>query len=106
MAPNHALPRHPLEPEVAHVRLTGAPEPISARIGRIDADHAHAKAEWQRMGEPEYLGRPDVERLQQASRLQDEPFTWRYAEGTVDLEVTLPPHGVAVVTLELRGSMP
>ena len=102
---NHALPRHPVQPEVAHVRLTESVEPFSARIGRIDADHANAKAEWQRMGEPEYLGPADVDRLEQASRMQDEPIAWRYAEGTVALEVTLPPQGVALVTLDL-GSDP
>jgi xylan 1,4-beta-xylosidase len=97
---NHALPRHRIQPERARVRLTNAGEPRSARLERIDADHANARAEWERMGEPEYLGFVDVERLQQVSRMPVEPCPWSYADGIIELELAVPPHAVALATLE------
>ena len=69
-------------------------------LERIDEDHANAKAEWQRMGSPEYLKREDVERLEEASRLHKGVQPWRYEEGTLTLEVTLPAHAVAAVTID------
>ena len=52
------------------------------------------------MGEPEYLSRSQVEQLEEASRLMEEPLGFSYENGTVLFEVDLPPHAVAAVTLE------
>ena len=52
------------------------------------------------MGEPEYLKGREVEQLQAASRLTSEPQRWKYADESVYLEIALPPHGVAAITLE------
>lgn len=102
---NHALPRHPVQAERVRVRLAGAPDPRSATIDRIDDDHANPRALWRAWAEPEYLSRRDVERLHAASDLRAEVQPWchdRTAPGLV-LDVTLPPHGVAAVTLEFGG---
>jgi xylan 1,4-beta-xylosidase len=101
---NHALPRHPVESQRVHVRLIGAPPPRAVRIERIDGEHANAKGEWRRMGEPEYLARVDVERLDKASRVIARPWPWSYTDGTIELEIDLPPHGVAAITVELGKS--
>jgi len=108
---NHALPRHSLESQRVQVRLTDAPPPRAVRVDRIDSEHANAKGEWQRMGEPEYLARVDVERLEEASLVIAQPWPWNYTDGTIMLEIDLPPHGVAAITVELgendeaRGSV-
>lgn len=52
------------------------------------------------MGEPEYLTRPNVQRLREASRIEREPQPWEYAERSVHLDLELPPHAVAAVTVE------
>ena len=63
------------------------------------------------MGEPEYLARVDVERLEEASLVIAQPWPWNYTDGTIMLEIDLPPHGVAAITVELgendeaRGSV-
>jgi xylan 1,4-beta-xylosidase len=97
---NHALPRQPAHTETARVQLTGAPPPRALFVERIDADHANAKRAWQEMGAPEYLTRDQVGRLEVASRLVREPQAYTYQEQSVELEVSLPPHAVAAVTVE------
>lgn len=97
---NHALPRHAITTEQVSFRLTNTPPSCSAYIERIDGAHANAKRMWKEMGEPEYLKAHEVERLQEASRMWKEPQQWEYAERTVYLDITLPPHAVASVTLE------
>ena len=54
---NHTTPGHSIETEEVHIRLDNAPEPVGARIRRIDKDHANPKRMWQEMGQPEYLSR-------------------------------------------------
>lgn len=108
---NHALPRHPIATERVHVTLTHAPPVRSAFVERIDEAHANPKRTWQEMGEPEYLKEPEVERLREMSRIGKEPQPWEYGEGSIHLEVELPAHAVAAVTLEfvedeLGGSGP
>lgn len=80
--------------------MTHAPPARSAFVERIDGAHANAKRKSKEMDEPEYLKRPEVERLQESSRIEREPQPWKYAERTAHLDVELPPHAVAAVTLE------
>jgi xylan 1,4-beta-xylosidase len=103
---NHALPRHPIQTEQVHVRLTDAPAPTSSVLQRIDEDHANAKRAWREAGEREYLTAQDVERLEDASRIGREPIAWTYDAATIGLELALPPHAVAAVTLELASEAP
>jgi xylan 1,4-beta-xylosidase len=81
------------------VEVVDAPEPRSVTLERIDEEHANAKAEWQRLGSPEYPSRADVERLEEASRLRAEVQPYCYEGGVLSLEVHLPPHAVAVLTV-------
>jgi xylan 1,4-beta-xylosidase len=85
--------------EPVQVTLTDAPTPASATIQRIDAQHASAKRLWQEMGEPEYPNPAALAQLHDASRLQQEPQSWRNDDRTIALDIMLPPHAVAVVTL-------
>jgi xylan 1,4-beta-xylosidase len=97
---NHALPRQPIESRHVAIQIRDAPTPRGVTLERIDDDHANAKAEWRRMGSPEDLRRADVERLEEASRLRQETLPWQYEEGTLSLEVCMPPHAVAALTVE------
>jgi xylan 1,4-beta-xylosidase len=97
---NHALPRHPIKTEQVQIKLSNAPKKCSAYVERIDEAHANARAMWREMGEPEYLSVPEVERLQEASRVWKEPHPWEYVNESLYLDITLPPHALAAITVE------
>jgi len=96
---NHALPRQPIESRQVAIQIIDAPTPCGVTLERIDDDHANAKAEWRRMGSPEYLRRAEVEQLDEASRLRQEAPPWRYEGGTLSMEACMPPHAVAALTV-------
>ena len=98
---NHALPRYPIRSRTVQVRLTNATRPRELWLQRIDDDHANAKRTWRELEEPEYLDRDVVERLNAASRMMREPYPCVYADRTIHLELELPPHAVAALTLEM-----
>jgi len=97
---NHALPRQPIAMQRVFVELLDVPSPRAVAIERIDDSHANAKAAWTAMGQPEYVDAAQVERLEEASRLVAEPHPCAYEGRTARLEVELPPHSVAVLTME------
>ena len=101
---NHALPRQPIAERQVKVEIGGAPAPRGVKLERIDEDHANAKAEWRRMSSPEYLRWADVERLEEASRLREEAQAWQYQDGTMSVDLELPPHGGAALTIEFAPS--
>jgi xylan 1,4-beta-xylosidase len=97
---NHALPRQPIKRERIHFQLTRPRRPRSVTIQRIDQDDANPKKTWQEMGEPEYLKTPQIDRLHKASEMVRRPQVWRFRAGSVDLDLDLPPHAVAAITLQ------
>ena len=52
------------------------------------------------MGEPAYPTPLEVEQLKAASQLVKEPISWRYEARAVHLDIVLPPHSVAAITME------
>ena len=99
---NHTTPGHSIETEDVHVRLDNAREPLSARIQRVDEDHANPKRVWQEMGQPEHLSRKDVERLEEASQVVSKKQTLSYRDGSVFLRASLPAHAIAAITVEFK----
>jgi xylan 1,4-beta-xylosidase len=97
---NHALPRHHVKTEQVEIRLSNAPKRCYAYVERIDEAHANAKRLWQEMGEPEYLSAPEVEHLQEASLLWKEPHPCEHVNDNLYLDISLPPHAVAAITVE------
>lgn len=99
---NHALPRHPIKTEEVHIRLTGVSHqaPVTAYIRRIDMTHANPRARWNEMGEPKYLSALQVDQLQASSRLVKEPLAFWFEDRIVHLDVGLPRHAVATITIE------
>jgi len=100
---NHALPRHAIETQQVKIHLAGMAEPHVVSVERVDETHANAPRVWHDMGAPEYLSPLQVEQLQAASQTVREPHVWTYENGGVHLELALPPHAVAAITLELTG---
>ncbi len=102
---NHALPRHEITSEHVTLHLgETALEPRAVHARRIDEDHANPRRLWEEMDRPTYLKPHKVTQLQVASRLEAEPLGWRYADRTVTLELTVPPHSVTSVTLEFLSA--
>ena len=97
---NHALPRHTIEKQQVNVHIAEASEPRRVYVERIDAAHANARRVWQEMDEPEYLSALQVEQLQAASQTVREPHAWKHENGSVHVEIELPPHAVAAIILE------
>jgi xylan 1,4-beta-xylosidase len=104
---NHALPRQPIRAERVRVELADAPPVRTVMLERIDDEHANAKAAWRALGAPEYPTAAQIERLEEASRLRDEPQSWAYEGGTLRLDLDLPPHAVAALTVVFAsGALP
>ena len=103
---NHALPRHTIETQQVSVHIAETDEPRAVYVERIDEAHANARRVWHDMGEPGYLSRLEVEQLQAASQMVREPHAWKYENRSVHLEIELPPHAVAAISLELARSVP
>ena len=100
MMTNHALPTHAITTEHVQIRLEGVASPGAVSVRRIDVDHANAKARWQTLGSPTYLLPAQVADLRDASRLAPEHQPWKYEGGALRIELDLPPHAVAAVTVD------
>ena len=94
------MPRHPIQTELVNIRLSGASQPPTAFIDRIDEDHANPRKLWQKMREPEYLSPLQVSQLEAASVLARDAQPLLCQDGHIDLKVDLPPQSVASITLE------
>ncbi len=97
---NLAMPRHPIQTELVHLRLLGAPAPRTAWIEHIDEDHANPRALWHAMGAPEYLSALQVAQLSQASALRPEPQPWIREKESLEFHVSLPAQSVTAITIE------
>ena len=98
---NHALPKHPINTEMVHITLTDAPQPHTAYLELIDETHANAKRAWQQMGSHEYPSKLHIEQMEAASRVVKQPLAISYSDRTIGIDISLAPHAVAAVTVEL-----
>jgi xylan 1,4-beta-xylosidase len=96
---NHALPGQPIATEPVRVTLKGVSDPRSVELERVDADHGNPRRIWEEMGEPEYLTSSQVGTLKGASGIEKEKLSFRQVPGGIEMEIALPPHGVAAVTV-------
>jgi xylan 1,4-beta-xylosidase len=101
---NFALPRHPIAAQVVRISLRNTSAPIRASIQRIDQQHANAKRHWQELGEPEYPNPKLLAQLHAASALRREVHAFRHSGDVLELDVDMPPLGVAAVTLEFSAA--
>jgi xylan 1,4-beta-xylosidase len=102
---NFALPRQPIARQVVRIVLRNAGIPKKATIERIDEQHANAKRRWQELGEPEYPNAKTLAQLHTASEMHHEVQAFRHSGDVVELDVEMPPLGVAAVTLEFTARL-
>jgi xylan 1,4-beta-xylosidase len=100
---NHALPHQPIRRERVRMTLRNSTEPRSASVRRIDENHANAMRTWGEMGRPEYLSSPAVERLNNVSRLREQPCPVEYEQRAAHLDIELPPHSVASIVVKCQA---
>lgn len=96
---NSALPRHEITEEVTTVTIKNNPHK-KARVAIIDGLRANAKAEWLKMGAPEYPSPAQVSLLDAASHLVWVPQPLEAQGNSTSLQVMLPPQSVALVVFE------
>ncbi len=97
---NHALPGHSMETEEVIIRLHGVQKPRTAFISRIDGKHANPRRTWEEMGSPTYPSAAELGVLSEASRVIPEKQSFKWTNESVNLEIELPPHAVAVIEVE------
>ncbi len=100
---NFALPRRAVKDETVHAVLHDAPVPATATVRRIDDGHANARALWETMGTPDYLSPAMVAQLHDASAMRTEPQAVSWHDHSLEFDVTVPPLGVAAITLEFAS---
>jgi xylan 1,4-beta-xylosidase len=98
---NSALPRQPVADEEVELRIQSTFLVKSAFIERIDDKHANPQAAWKKMGSPDSLSPGQVEALERESFLVREYFVVKIENNAVILNLTIPPQGIAFITLEL-----
>ena len=103
---NVAMPRHAIATELVDVRLSGTRgrRPRAARVSRIDDDHANARAQWLRMGSPEYPHPAQVDALVAASLVEPEGMTIDGDGQQASFTLSLPPNGMALVRIEWEAA--
>ncbi len=94
-------------PAPIQIQIDGLPQ-HAARIlttqYRIDRDHSDADAVWEAMGSPQNPNPEQLAKLQAAGRLQlfSAPQWVRVREGRLNLSLTLPRQGLALIRLRWR----
>lgn len=96
---NSQLPRHPVSEETVSITVKHIPAISRALVESIDAVHANATAAWQKMGSPDTLHPRDVEALELASLLVQEPISFTIGNNAVIVYIDIPPQGAALITL-------
>ena len=96
----HVAP-DPIEIENVQIQLTGLLSPRNVYIERIDDNHANAKRLWIEMGKPALPTEREVEQLHVASQIVREPLEGKYEADTLHLELAMPAHAIAAITVEL-----
>jgi xylan 1,4-beta-xylosidase len=105
VAVNHHSLQHEIHEERVQVSLSGIQKPdgtnLAGDLKRIDDSHANPIDTWVQMGSPDYLNDGQLAALSAASYMQTETISFQVHNERVELELTLPPMGMAAVNLYL-----
>lgn len=99
LAVNHHSLEHAIKEENVSLRLDGFAEPVKVGVTRLDDTHGNALAAWQAMGAPDYATKAQIAALAGASYMQEEQIAFAQKDGSVELELTLPKMGAALVSI-------
>ena len=101
VAVNHNSLMHDIKEETISLTLqTGNATLLEkADLQRVDETHANALAAWLEMGSPTYLSEAQLASLHAASCLTREQLPLTLEGSSAALTITLPPQGMALITL-------
>ena len=99
---NHNILRAPISTEKIELFIKGAGTIAAAGLERIDDNHSNPKKHWIEMGSPQYLEQKAVEKLIEKSKVEKHKIKYESIGEDIVVNIALPPHGVAAVTLELE----
>jgi xylan 1,4-beta-xylosidase len=97
---NHTYPQHVIVPERILVHLDTSRRVRSAKLARIDYDNANPKRKWIEMGSPMYPSQSQIDELHDSSRVIVRDFEPSETNGRVDVQIDVPPQGVAVAFID------
>ncbi len=101
-AVNHDVPGNPINTEQVCITINGVNANTFKQIWveRIDDDHCNPYELWISMGSPEYPTRDQIRALKKTSELQAEKINYTFVAGGIQVQLTLPPQGVAAITIQ------
>ncbi len=99
---NWALPRHPIKTESVKIQLKNNNKIKNCFIQKLDDRHANPRKSWVEMGKPSSLSPVQVNSLEVTSALVKEPHLTKQEKSWLAVEATLPPQGIAYITLEFE----
>jgi xylan 1,4-beta-xylosidase len=102
---NHHSLLHEIHEERVRLSLSGIQRPDGANLAgelrRIDDAHANPIETWRQMGSPDYLHEGQLAALSASSYMQTETISFQVRDERVELELTVPPMGIAAANLYL-----
>lgn len=102
---NHHSLLHQVETEAVNISVTSLNLPdgaaLTADVQRIDDSHANALKSWEAKGKPEYVTQAQVEAIKSDSAIVRESSRIVIHNQTANIELNIPPMGIALVTLFL-----
>ena len=101
LAYNHNIPGAEIHTGEITLGLKGARPGQAASIRRVDSANANPKQKWIELGSPEYPTSAQLDEIRQASLPTTQQLELETREAGALLKFSLPPHGVAEITLEL-----
>ncbi len=99
LAYNHNIPLSPIKEEESMLIVKGLPNNLTATLQRIDEEHCNPRKKWIEMGSPEYLNKEQLQQLLEASEFKDEIINGEDTSEGVVFHLSVPPHGIAVITI-------
>ncbi len=99
----HNIPGGKIRAEEISVTLKGVSSDTPVLIARVDQENANPKQKWIALGSPEYPSPAQLAEIAQASLPEVQALHPESVEGGRVLRFSLPPHGVASITLNPKA---
>jgi xylan 1,4-beta-xylosidase len=97
----HDVPFSPMKEEILTVEISGLAGFKDAWLKRIDETHGNPRKRWLDMGSPRYLSLDEIRMIIVETAIQIEPVELRPDADLYKLEISIPPHGVAFIEINL-----
>jgi xylan 1,4-beta-xylosidase len=90
-----------MKEEILTVEISGLAGFKDAWLKRIDETHGNPRKRWLDMGSPRYLSLDEIRMIIVETAIQIEPVELLPEGDLYKLEISIPPHGVAFIEINL-----